>query len=104
MAEIAESDGGRIAVPGDSDGQQGMVGQVRAGGDRRHSAVNGIEAERLAQKISRRFRRAADAAKLDDFSWVDAALVIRALNRRRNRVMTAAPAHRRGRAVVVFFR
>src|SRR6202042_3182493 len=64
MRELAEADGGRIAVPGDAEIDQVAVGEIGAGQDRRHSPVHGIEAVRVAEEIVRRFRGAADAGYL----------------------------------------
>ena len=38
--ELADADGGGIAVAADADGQQRAVGEHGAGGDRRHAAVH----------------------------------------------------------------
>src|SRR6202034_1764231 len=66
MSELAEADGGGIAVAGDAEIDQVAVGEIGAGQDRRHSPVHGIEAVRVAEEIVRRFRGAADAGYLGD--------------------------------------
>ncbi len=64
MGELAEADRGGIAVAGDAEIDQVAVGEIGAGQHRRHAAVHGIEAVRVAEEIGRRLRRAADAGKL----------------------------------------
>ena len=44
--ELADADGAGVAVAADADAQQRAVGQQRAGRDRRHAAVHGVEAVR----------------------------------------------------------
>ena len=43
--------------------------------DRRHAAVNGVEAVRGAEEVRRALARAADARQLDDLTRIDAQLV-----------------------------
>src|SRR5881394_2264659 len=48
------------------------VGEHRAGADRRHAAVDRVEAVRAAEEVRRALARAADARQLDDALRVDA--------------------------------
>ena len=66
VAELAEADRGRVAVAGHADVDEVAVGEVGAGGDRRHAPVHGVEAVAAGQEIGRRLRRAADAGHLGD--------------------------------------
>ena len=66
MGELAEADRGGIAVARHAEIDQVLVGEIGAGQHRRHAAVHGIEAVRVAEEIGRRLRRAADARELGD--------------------------------------
>src|ERR1700736_6152824 len=72
VRELAEPDRGRVAVAGNTEIDQLAIGEVGAGQDRRHAAVHAVEAVRLAEKIGRRLRRAADAGELGDAMWFQA--------------------------------
>ncbi len=64
MGELAEPDGGAVAVARDAEIDQLAVGEIGAGQDARHAPVHGVEAVALAEEIVRRLRRAADARQL----------------------------------------
>src|SRR5205814_6593799 len=64
--ELAEADGGGVAVAGDADADEHVVGQHRAGGHGRHASVHGVESVRAAEEVGRRLGRAADAGELGD--------------------------------------
>ena len=64
VTELAESDRERIAVARDADVGERAIRGVRAGHDRRHAPVHGVEAVRLLHEIRGRLGRAADAAHL----------------------------------------
>ena len=72
--ELTHADGGGIAIAAYAQGKKSPIRQHRAGGDRRHAPVHAVEAVSAAQKIGRRFRRASDAAHLDDSLGLDAHL------------------------------
>ena len=48
--ELADADGGGIAVAADAEGHHGVVGQQRAGCDRGHAAVDAVEGVRRLMK------------------------------------------------------
>ena len=64
MGELAHADRGGVAVAGDADVEQLPVGHVGPGGNRRHAAVDGIEAVRPAEEIGGSLGGAADAGQL----------------------------------------
>src|ERR1700761_1604557 len=101
MRELAEADGGGIAVAGDAEIDQIAVGEVGAGQDRRHAAVHGVEAVRIAEEIIRRLRRAADAGNLGHAMRLDRELVAGLDDRGRDRVVAATGAQRRDLALVI---
>ena len=72
-----------------------LVRQHHAGRQRRHAAVNAVEAVRLAQEVSRRLAGAADAAELCDAMRLDAVFVKRLDDLRSDRVVAASGAQRR---------
>ena len=51
VRELAEPDGGGVAVARDAEIDQFAVGEIGAGQHRRHAAVHGVEAVRLAEEI-----------------------------------------------------
>ena len=53
MAQVAEADGERIAVAGDTDVSEFAVGGVSSGGDGGHPSMRGIEAMSATREISR---------------------------------------------------
>ena len=71
------------------------------GDERRHAAVDAVEAVRLAQEIGRRLRRAADPGQLRHLVRRDRQLPERLDDRRGDRVVPAAGTERRDRAFVV---
>ena len=101
VGELAESDRGRIAVARHAHVDQVLVGEVGAGHHRRHAAVHGVEAVAGAQEVGRRLRRAADARELGDLVRQDVEFVARLDDGGADRVVAAAGAQRRDRALVV---
>ena len=101
MGELAEADRGGIAVAGNAQIDQVAIGEIGAGEHRRHAAMHGIEAVRIAEKISRRLRRAADAGKLRHPMRRDRQFEAGFDDRRGDRVVAATGAQRRDRALVV---
>src|SRR4029450_13888915 len=92
MDELADTDGPSVAVAADADGDEALIGQHRSGPDRRHTAVDGVEAVRPAQKVRRTLARATDARELDDLPGVDAHLEKGIDDSLGNRVVAAAGA------------
>ena len=101
VAQLPEADRQRVAVAGDADVRQVAVGGVGAGGDRRHAAVRRVEAVRAAHEVGRRLRRAADARQLGDQVRRRIQLAEGAHDGRGDRVVPAAGAQGRHRALVV---
>src|SRR6266576_2852632 len=89
-----------IAVAADANRDQLLVGEHRAGADRRHAAVHCVETVRSAEEVRRALARAADARQLDDLPRIDAHLVEGVDDALGNRVMAAAGAERRLAALV----
>ena len=94
-----EADRQRVAVARDADVDDVAVGGVGAGDERRHAAVHAVEAVRLAQEVGRRLRRAADARELRHPVRRNRQLPERLDDRRGDRVVPAAGAERRDRAL-----
>src|SRR5204862_449160 len=69
--ELADADRARVAVAADADGNQLLVRQHRAGADRGHAAVDGVEPVRGPEEIRRALARAADTRELHDLLRVD---------------------------------
>ncbi len=101
VRELPEPDRGAVAVARDAEIDQVAVGEVGAGEHRGHAPVHRIEAVRLAEEIGRRLRRAADARQLGDAVRLDRELEAGLDDRGRDRVVAAAGAQRRDRALVV---
>jgi hypothetical protein len=72
--ELPDADGAGVAVAADADGDQLAVGDHRAGADRRHAPVHGVEAVRGAEEIRRALARAADARQLEHLRRIHAHL------------------------------
>ena len=53
VLELAQADVGRVAVAADADADELVIGQQRAGGHRRHPAVQGVEAVAGLEEIGR---------------------------------------------------
>jgi hypothetical protein len=51
VRELAEADRGGVAVAGHAEVDQVAVGEVGAGQHRRHAAVHGVEAVRVAEEV-----------------------------------------------------
>src|ERR1035437_1586125 len=98
--ELAQPDGGGIAVTGNPDPHERAVGEQRSGGDGRHAAVDAIEAVGEPEEVGRRLGRAADAAELGDGPGFDAEFVESFDNAFGNRVV-AAPRAQRGLAALI---
>src|SRR5215471_14246819 len=78
-----------------------MIREHDARGQRRHPAMDTIEAMRAAQEISRRFARAADAAQFRDTVRLDA-VFIKCLDQLRCDCIVAASCAESGvRALIV---
>src|SRR2546428_5497570 len=101
VRELAEPDRGRIAVARYAEIDEIAVGEIGAGEHRRHAPVHGIEAMGTAEEIGRRLRRAADAGELGHPMRLDIKLETGLDDRARDRVVAAAGAQRRYRALVV---
>jgi hypothetical protein len=101
MRELAEADGGGIAVAGNTEIDQVAVGEIGAGQDRRHPAMHRIESVGIAEEIVGGFRGAADAGNLGDAMWLDREFVAGLDNRCRDRVVAAAGAQRRNLALII---
>ena len=56
VTELPEPDRQRVAVAGHADVGQVAVGGIGAGGDRRHAAMDGIEAVTAADEVGRGLR------------------------------------------------
>ena len=101
MRELAEPDRGRVAVARDAEINELAIGEVGAGHHRRHAPVHAVEAVRLAEKIGRRLRRAADAGELGDAVRRQAQLEAGLDDRGADRIMAAAGAQGRHRPLVI---
>ncbi len=65
MLELTHADVCRVAVAADPDVSQAAGWPSRAGGHRRHPAVQCVEAVAVLQEIRGRLARAADPTELD---------------------------------------
>src|SRR5256885_16807419 len=59
--ELSDADGAGVAVAADADRDELLVREHRAGADRRHAAVDGVEAVRAAEEVRGTLAGAADA-------------------------------------------
>ena len=71
VLELPHADIGRVAVAADADAYELGVGHHGPGCDRRHAAVERIEAVAVLQEIGRRLAGTADAAQLDRGIGID---------------------------------
>ena len=94
MYELAGPDRERVAVAGDADVHQVTVCDIRARRHGGHAPVHRIEAVRLARKICRSLRRAADAAHFGESVWFDVEFENRLHDGRCHRIMAAAGTER----------
>ena len=101
MRELAEPDRGAVAVAGNAEINQIAVGEIGAGQHRRHAAVHRVEAVRIAEEIGRRLRRAADAGNLGHPMRLDRQFEAGLDDRGGDRIVAAAGAQRRDRALIV---
>ena len=104
MGELAEPDRGGVAVAGHAEIDEIAVGEIGAGQHRRHAAVHGIEAVRFSEKIRRGLRRAADARELGDAVRRQRQLEARLDDGAADRIVAAARAQGRDRALVIAMR
>ncbi len=101
VLELAQADAARVAVAAYADGDEIAVGRGGAGGDGRHTPMQGVEAVRTAQEVGRGFAGAADSAQFDDLVRVDRQLIAYGDDLVGDRVVAAALAQRRRPALVV---
>ncbi len=99
--ELAEADRCGVAVAGNADRLQRVIGEHRAGRDGGHAAMDGVETVRALEKVRRRLRGTADAGELGDFLRFHAHLEERADDLIRDRVVSAGRAERRLAALIV---
>ena len=99
--ELAETDRRRVAVARDAHIDEVLVGEIGAGEHRRHAAVHAVEAVALAEQIVGRLGRAADARELGDAMRLDVELEAGLDDRGADRVVPAARAQGRDRALIV---
>ena len=100
VLELPHADRAGVAVAADRDAGQVGIGQQRAGDDRRHAPVQGVEAVRAAQEIGGRLAGAADAADFDDLVLLQAQLISHADDLVGDGIVPAAGAERAGAAFV----
>src|SRR4029079_19740536 len=74
VGELAAADRGGVAVAGDAEVDQLAVGEVGAGEDRGHAAVDGVEAVRVSEEVIGGLGAAADAGELGDAVRLDVEL------------------------------
>ena len=98
--ELADADRAGVAVAADADRDHLPVGEQGAGADRRHPAVHGVEAVRVAEEVGRALARAADARQLDHVPRMDAHLEERVDDALGDGVVAAAGAQRRLAAAI----
>ena len=101
MGELAEADRSGVAVARDAEIDQVRIGEIGPGQHRGHAPVHRIEAVALAEHVSRRLRRAADAAEFGDAVRRQRQLEAGAHDRRADRIVAATGAERRHRPLVV---
>ena len=92
---------GGVAVAGDAEVDQLPVGEVGAGEDARHAAVDGVEAVRVAEEVVGGLGAAADAGELGDAVRLDVELPEGLDQRGADRVVAAAGAQGADLALVV---
>src|SRR4029077_5269323 len=98
--ELADADRAGVAVAADADGEHLPVRHQRAGADRRHAAVDRVEAVSVGEKIRRRLARAADPRQLEHLLRIDPHLEARVDYALGDRVVPAARAQRRLAAAI----
>jgi hypothetical protein len=101
VRELPQADRRGVPVARDAEVQQLAVRERGACQHRGHPAVHGVEAVRVAEEVVGRLARAADARELGDPVRLDVELPARLHDRGRDRVVAAAGAQRRDRALVV---
>src|SRR5690606_23806408 len=101
VRKLPESDRERVAVARDAQVIKTAVRRDGAGRDRRHAAVDRVEAVPSAYEVSRRLRGAADARELHELLGTDRQAPDGLDDGCRDRVVPAAGAQRRHGAFVV---
>ena len=101
MSEVAQTDGGRVAVARNPDRDQRMVGQPAARGHRRHAAMNAVKAEGLVHEVVGGLGGTPDSAQLDHPLGVNVGLVGGRHDRSGDSIVAAPFAERRLRALVI---
>ena len=101
MGELAEADRGGIAIAGDPEIDQVAIGEIGAGQHRGHAPVHAVKAVRLAEEISRRLRRTADAGQFGNAMRRQRQLEAGLDDGGADRIMATAGAQCRHRALVV---
>ena len=101
MRELADADGGRVAVTRNPQVDEVAIGQRRAGQHRGHAAVGSVEAVRVAEEVIGCFRRAADAGKLGHPMWFDVKIETGLDYGGTDRVVAATGTQRRNCAFIV---
>src|SRR5687768_9387444 len=100
MHELPDANRPRVAVAAHANRNELLIREHRAGADRWHAAVDGVETVRAAEEIRRALAGAADARQLHDLLGVDTHLVKRVDDALGNRVVSAAGAQRRLAALI----
>ncbi len=100
MDELSDANRAGVAIPTDANRDELAVCQHRAGADRGHAAVHGVEPVRPAKVVRRRLARTADAGKLDDLLGIDPHLEKRIDDTFGNRVVPAPRAQGRLAAAI----
>ena len=101
VRQLAQPDGQGVAVSGNADVGERTIGRRRAGGDRWHATVHGVESVRLLHEIRGGFRRAANATHLGDPMRLEIEFPCGLYQCRRNRIVTAPGAQGGHRPLVV---
>src|SRR5690606_17281728 len=103
MFELAYANRHAVAVTADANGSQAAVGDERAGGNRGHTSVYGVEAVAVAQEVGGRLAATADAAQFDDLGLIEAKFPDGIDDALADAVVTAAFAERGGTSAVFCF-
>ena len=101
VAELPEADRERVAVAGDADVGEAAVSGVRAHRNRGHATVHGIEAVSAAHEVGGGLGGAADPGELHHVLRLEGERPARFHDRGGDRVVPAARAQRRERALVI---
>src|SRR5262249_5487800 len=90
-----------LSTAGKLEIDQSSIGEMGAPKTRRHAAMDRIKAMRIAEKVRRRLRRAADAGNLGDAMRLDRQLETGLNDGRRYGVVATAGAQGGDRAFIV---